>query len=120
MGIVLGLACYNGVIIDAHLPLPAYKKLMGLVSMARASWAMVASPNTGLFAVNVTAFYACTALPQAQNTSSTCDEAACCVYFFLKEGGVTSRRFAISDGMHMHFAWTLALCMHCCWHIVAL
>jgi hypothetical protein len=32
VGIVLGLACYNGVIIDAHLPLPAYKKLMGLVS----------------------------------------------------------------------------------------
>lgn len=31
VGIVLGLACYNGVIIDAHLPLPAYKKLMGLV-----------------------------------------------------------------------------------------
>ncbi|WIA34826.1 hypothetical protein OEZ86_013124 [Tetradesmus obliquus] len=30
VGIVLGLACYNGVIIDAHLPLPAYKKLMGL------------------------------------------------------------------------------------------
>jgi hypothetical protein len=32
VGIVLGLACYNSVIIDAHLPLPAYKKLMGLVS----------------------------------------------------------------------------------------
>lgn len=32
MGTILGLACYNGIIVDAHLPLPAYKKLMGLVS----------------------------------------------------------------------------------------
>lgn len=32
VGIILGLACYNNVIVDAHLPLPAYKKLMGLVS----------------------------------------------------------------------------------------
>jgi hypothetical protein len=31
VGIVLGLACYNGIIIDAHLPLPAYKKLLGQV-----------------------------------------------------------------------------------------
>jgi len=31
VGIILGLACYNNVIVDAHLPLPAYKKLMGLV-----------------------------------------------------------------------------------------
>eukprot|EP00878_Enallax_costatus_P024544 GHUV01026197.1.p1 GENE.GHUV01026197.1~~GHUV01026197.1.p1 ORF type:complete len:385 (+),score=102.26 GHUV01026197.1:393-1547(+) len=31
VGIVLGLACYNGVILDAHLPLTAYKKLMGHV-----------------------------------------------------------------------------------------
>lgn len=30
VGIILGLACYNNVIVDAHLPLPAYKKLMGL------------------------------------------------------------------------------------------
>lgn len=32
VGTILGLACYNGIIVDAHLPLPAYKKLMGLVS----------------------------------------------------------------------------------------
>lgn len=31
VGSILGLACYNNVIVDAHLPLPAYKKLMGLV-----------------------------------------------------------------------------------------
>eukprot|EP00879_Flechtneria_rotunda_P021024 GHRR01022146.1.p1 GENE.GHRR01022146.1~~GHRR01022146.1.p1 ORF type:complete len:434 (+),score=170.36 GHRR01022146.1:385-1686(+) len=32
VGNVLGLACYNGMIIDAHLPLVAYKKLMGVAT----------------------------------------------------------------------------------------
>lgn len=35
VGIVLGLACYNNVLVGAHLPLPAYKKLLGLVSGAK-------------------------------------------------------------------------------------
>jgi hypothetical protein len=50
VGIVLGLACYNGVIIDAHLPLPAYKKLMGLVS---ASAAALLTPTITVHAKNV-------------------------------------------------------------------
>jgi hypothetical protein len=36
VGSILGLACYNNVIVDAHLPLPAYKKLIGLVSLTAA------------------------------------------------------------------------------------
>ena len=37
VGVVLGLAAYNGVILAAHLPTPFFKKLAGLVRRAGGS-----------------------------------------------------------------------------------
>lgn len=58
IGIVLGLAIYNNVILDIHFPMVVYRKLMGKLGIfedLKASHPVSACTNSNTGAVNVTA-----------------------------------------------------------------